>query len=49
MEDGVAGSIILFVFLLLTEIVLYGFNTAMQKTKKKKRSILPENRNGSTI
>lgn len=37
MEDGVAGSIILFVFLLLTEIVLYGFNTAMQNLKGNER------------
>lgn len=37
MEDGVAGSIILFVLLLLTEIVLYGFNTAMQNLKGKER------------
>lgn len=33
MEDGVAGSMILFVILLFAEMILYGFNTAIQNLK----------------
>lgn len=44
MDDGVAGSILLFLILLFMQMILYGFNTAMQRLQSPKHDREDEQR-----